>query len=356
MLCLGTALAQQPAPRPTEPGTGSAQVAPASKAPAPVQQPDVRLDSKPHTDLDYTLDSSPEPMDLGLGSNANIDLGHDIVATTPPGMVAHSIQDNPRMVYFSLPGLAAGEVSAADRSILAARQGDLNSAAARHKADLQAGWSYRQSICPAAQPDAQALVGVPAAGDGAILLRFTREDSGRVLTAVVPRNSAAPVRVVVVPDRRRKDGREIKSAKRDRAAVNDLLPPETLYSNLEPVQSWIAASACVAEVEGASPSIPNEPFLSEDILTAPPPLLRLLLNGERKIVFTDRIGENRYAIWDEHVSHVGRMLDTEHEVLKIEARPVTNPPVPPTHMIANLPEPPSHVGPEPPSPLAGTKQ
>ncbi len=343
---------------PHEPGTGSPALTPASKAPPPEQEPDVRLDSKPHTDLDPTLDSSIPPPDLGLGASPEMDLGHDITPVTPAGMLSRSERDNPRMVYFSLPVRTMDEMTPPDRAVLEGRHADLVSAAAHRGFHLDdAGWNLRQEVCPAMQPDAAEVTGTPAAHDGSLLLQGTRADGDReeALVALVPRDGALPVRVA--PMMKGRVGRTPRlSSKIDKAAVNEGLPPETLYANLEPEGDWIAASACVTAFQGADPSIPNEPYLSEEITTAPVPLLRLMLNGERKVVLTDRSSESRYAVWDERVSRRGRMLSTAHQSHKIMPRPITNPPEPVAHTIENLPQPPSHIGPEPPSPLAGRKQ
>ena len=346
-----------------EPGTGSTRITPASKAPRQVQRPNVRLDSKPHTSIDNSVDSSQEPMDLGLGASSILDLGHDIVPVTPPGMVSRSVPGNPRMVYFSLSQRTLDDITAADRTILASRQADLAHAAAGRGFDLkQPGWVYRQAVCPAMQPDAEAVSGVPAADDGQgfLLLHFTRRgDAGRIstFTALVPRVGGRPVRVIAVARRKTESRRELLSGKTNRAAVNEALPPSTLYSNLQPVKGWIPASACIAEIDGAMPRIPNEPFLSEAIITAPAPSIRLMLNGQRKVIFTDySAGSDHYIVWNEHVSRRGRLLQTRHNQVKVVARPVTNPPTPQPRMIADVPQPPTRIRPEPPSPLSGEKQ
>ncbi len=357
-----------PSATPTEPGTHNSQVTPASQAPKPVQQPDVRLDSKPHTDIDASVDSAPQPMDLGLdlglGANRDIDLGHDIVAVTPPGMLSRSVPGNPRMVYFSLPVRAGDEITAADAAIIAARHEDLARAAKARGLNLsQSGWSYQQTVCPATQPDAEALVGVPAGdGQGAILLHFTRQDGDRAaaFTAVVPRANNEPVRAVKLVRKKVKHATTEQQAlsvkKESDKAVNEALPPATLYRNLSPEMGWIAVSDCVAQVGGATPQIPNEPFLSEDILTAPTPLLKLRVDGEHDVIFTDRLDDSRYVVWEEHVSRTGKLLETKHEQVAIVARPVTNPPVPQPITITNIPQPPTRISPEPPSPLSGSKQ
>ncbi len=346
--------------RPSEPGTGSTQVKPASKAPEPVQAPNVRLDSKPHTDIDYTVDSSKTPPDLGLGATPKLDLGHDILPVTPPGMLSRGVPGNPRMVYFALPHRSGNGITPEDRATIDARQSDLVRAAAFHGFDLhQSGWMYQQGVCPAMQPDAEQVVGVPPAGDGSILLHLIREEGeGRAsaFTALVPRDPVLPVRAVAVAHRSVESGRALLTANTSGGVVTQALPPATLYANMEPVKGWIAASACIAEIGGAYPHIPNETFLSEDILTAPTPLIRLLLNGERKVTFTDRIDEKHYVVWDQHVSNHGRMLDAQHETVRIVARPVTNPPAPKPRMIANIPEPKTRITPEPPSPISGNKQ
>ncbi len=349
------------ATRPTEPGTAGSQISPANKAPKPIQAPDVRLDSKPHTDIDSSVDSSPEPPDLGLGANAEMDLGHDIVPSTPPGMLSRSDTDNPHAVFYSLPHRLEGELAPDDAGTLTARRPELLQAAAKRGFDLnQAGWSYAQDVCPAIQPNADQLGDVPV-GEGSLLLHFRRAegDHTSAFTAIVPRAAGRPVQVVTVakssPDAKQKK-HELLRAKTDRRVVNETIPPEALYGDLQPEQGWISTSACLAAFSGASPSIPNEPYLSEDIITAPSPQLRLLLNGDRKMVFTDRVSDSRYVIWDEHISRRGRMLEAKNTTMRITPYPVTNPPIPVTRIITNIPEPPVRTGPIPPSPISGRKQ
>ncbi len=347
--------------RPTEPGTAGSQISPANKASKPVQAPDVRLDSKPHTDIDSSVDSSPEPPDLGLGANAEIDLGHDIVPSTPAGMLSRSDTDNPHAVFYSLPHHLEGELASEDAATITARQPELLQVAAKQGFDLkQPGWSYAQDVCPATQLNADRLGDVPV-GEGSLLLHFRRAESDRTsaFTAIVPRAAGQPVQVVTVAKRSpntKQKKHELLRAKTDRRAVNGAIPPQALYGDLQPEQGWISTSACLAAFSGASPSIPNEPYLSEDIFTAPSPQLRLLLNGDRKVVFTDRVSDSRFVIWDEHVSRRGRILETKNTTMRIVPRPVTNPPVPATRIITNIPEPPVRIGPIPPSPIAGTKQ
>ncbi len=364
-----------PSTTPTEPGTRSTQLAPASASPPPVQQPDVRLDSKPHTDIDTSVDSSPEPSDLGvdvaLGADINVDLGHDIVATTPPGMLFRSVPDNPRMVYFSLPVRSIDQIAPADAATIAARREDLNHAARAGGFHLeQAGWSYRQAVCPATEPGRELGQSRPgSAGSeslnsdpGSILLQFERQEGTRTsaFTAVVPRAAALPVRAIPIvrnaTPRKKHPVVEPLSKKLPRAAVAEALPPPTLRATLQPEQGWIATSDCIAELGGATPDIPNETFLSEDILTAPVPELKLLVNSEREVTFTDRIDQDHYVVWDERVSRKGSLQKIKHTEVRIVPRPVTNPPVPAPRLIANIPQPPIRMTPPPPSPLSGDKQ
>lgn len=60
-----------------EPGTGSTQVAPASAAPQTQAQPDLRTDSKPHTNEDASADSGPLPETLGMDATPIMDMGLD---------------------------------------------------------------------------------------------------------------------------------------------------------------------------------------------------------------------------------------------------------------------------------------
>jgi hypothetical protein len=351
---------------PHEPGTANAQIAPASKAPRPVQEPDVRLDSKPHTDLDQTLDSAPVPPDLGLGASQTMDLGHDIVPVTPPGMIATSESGNPRMVYYALPHRSddpgATQISSADSTMIASHQADLVRAAAFHGYDLkQGGWLYQQGVCAPMQPDAERIDGIPAADDGQgfLLLHFVRHidaDHIDAFAAIVPRGAGLPVRVVSGVHRSVENPYEFLNAKTSGAVVNEALPPQTMMENMQPTKDWIATSACIAEMGGAYPHIPNEPYLSEIITTAPAPQIELLLDGQRQLTFTDRIDETHYVIWNEHISAHGRMEDAQRQEVLALPRPVTNPPVPEPHMIPDPPQPRSRITPPPPSPLSGEKQ
>lgn len=348
-----------PTERPAEPGTQGTGIQPASRAPKPVQAPDVRLDSKPHTDIDYTVDSSRAPMDLGLGADSGIDLGHDILPKTPPGMLARSVADNPRIVYYALPHRTGDGILPGDAAILGARQAELVRAARFHGYDLQqAHWQYQQGVCPAAEPGARQEVGVPADAGGAMLLHFIRRESGKdwAFTAVLPRMDDRPVRIIPVAHGSVESGPVSLRAHSGSASAEAAFSPSTLYKNLEPTAGWIAASACIAELAGAYPHIPNEPYLSEDIVTAPAPQLRLGLDGGRESIFADRLDETHLVVWDEKVSNHGKVLSARHDVTKLAPRPVTNPPEPQTHMLVDLPEPKGRVTPEPPSPIAGSKQ
>lgn len=368
LLAAVTAVGQQGAQTTAshEPGTGSAQIAPATRAPRPVQEPDVRLDSKPQTDLDASLDSAPVAPDLGLGASSVLDLGHDIVPTTPPGMLATSELGNPRMVYFALPHRSddpgATHISAGDSTILASRQADLVRAAAFHGYDLkQSGWMYQQGVCAPMQPDAETMDGIAAADDGQgfLLLHFVQhQGAGRLnaFAAIVPREAGLPVRVVSGVHRSVENPYEFLSAKTSGAVVNEALPPRTMMENMQPVRDWIATSACIAEIGGAYPHIPNEPYLSSVITVAPAPQIELRLNGERRITFTDRVDEAHYVIWNENIAAHGRMQDAHRQQVHVIPRPVTNPPLPPTRMMADAPLPPTRTTPPPPSPLSGDKQ
>jgi hypothetical protein len=377
LLAICAAGAQQPAQTdtsgmgaqtsaPHEPGTGSAQIAPASRAPKPMQQPDVRLDSKPQTNLDPTLDSAPEPPDLGLGASLSVDLGHDDVAHTPPGMLARSQPGNPRMVYFYLPHRSddpsATPISSQDSTIVASRQADLVRAAAFHGYALkQSGWMYQQAICAPIQPDAEAVDGLVAAdhGEGFILLHFVRHDSQAHVysfSAIVPRASSLPVRVIASTHRGVENPFEFLNADTSGHIVNEALPPATLRRNMEPERDWIATSACIAELGGAYPHIPNEPSLDDIITTAPPPRLALRLDGKRDVIFTDRIDDTHYVVWDEYIAASGKMLSAHRSEVHVLPRPVTNPPVPQARLLPAPAMPPVKITPPPPSPLAGSHQ
>ncbi len=350
----------------SEPGTGSTQVAPANTAPKTEAAPNLRVNSMPHTDLSASTDSAPTPMDLGLGVTAAPDLGPDVLPPTPAGMLSSAEPDNPRMLYYSLPYLPMDRISAGDRQIIAARQADLTHAADSRGLRLnQADWTYRQAVCPAMQPDAEKIEGVPAGADGQgfILLQFSRgeEEEGRpaAFVAIVPRSGSLPVQVIPVPSfkaSKKPKQRETLKKKSSREAINEAFPPEELHASLQPIEGWIAASACLAELEGAAPRIPDEPDLGQNLITAPSPLLKLHLDGSREVIFTDRVDEGHYVIWDANVRPHGQIAGAQKLLLPVVPVTIENPPVPQPHLIANIPDPPMHITPPPPSPISSDHQ
>lgn len=332
-----------------ESATPGAALTPATKVTSPVLQPDLRLDS------------ALPPQTLGLGANFALLLGQDIRPVTPAGMIGRSVPGDPALVYFALRHRSGDDLTSSDRAILDAREPDLVRAAAYHGYYLkQPGWMYQQGICPAAQANAAQVVGVPAGADGQgfLVLHFVRRTDGRVsaFSAIVPRTAGLPVRVVTVAHRGVEQRADFLSAKTSGVAVNEALPPSVLYSNLQPQMDWIAASACIAEMGGGYPHIPSAPYLTDAIMTAPTPEIRLMLDGQRRVIFTDRTDDSHYVVWQEHVSNHGRMLDGQHQIVRIVPRPILNPPGPPSHAEATPALPPVHIKPPPPSPLSGQAQ
>jgi hypothetical protein len=121
---------------------------------------------------------------------------------------------------------------------------------------------------------------------------------------------------------------------------------------MQPLGGWIAASACIAELGGAYPHIPDEPSLSRAITTAPAPYLRLGLHGNREVWFTDRVDAKHYVVWDEQVTKTGKMLKAHRRQFTTIDHPATNPPLPKTKFEASIPQPPSRVKPYPPGPTS----
>jgi hypothetical protein len=295
--------------------------------------------------------------DLRLGGIPGTVYPPDAVPPTPAGMLAHSEPGNPAMVYFALPHRSGSDLSANDAAIVAARQHDLISSAAYRGYDLhQSGWLYQQAICPQTQPASPATVEtlVPADGQGSILLHFVRHEDGRVssFTAVVPRDSSLPVRTIGVAHGSMEQHHDFLSVDTTGAVVNEALPPRILHASMQPLGGWIAASACIAELGGAYPHIPDEPSLSRAITTAPAPYLRLGLHGNREVWFTDRVDAKHYVVWDEQVTKTGKMLKAHRRQFTTIDHPATNPPLPKTKFEASIPQPPSRVKPYPPGPTS----
>jgi hypothetical protein len=335
------------------------RLAPASRATQPIQAGN-RSGAPLGSDLVSPSDTSAyslyAPRDLNLGGAPGTLYPPDAVPPTPIGMLAHSEPANPAMVYFTLPHLSGNDLSQADAAIVAQRQQDLIRAATYRGYDLHlSGWLYQQGICPQSQPASRAIAGVPVTPDGPgfILLHFVRREDSRVssFTAVVPRDSSLPVRTIGIAHGSMEQHQDFLSVDTTGAVVNEAMPPPTLYASLQPFGGWISASACVAELGGAYPHIPNEPSLSSAITIAPSPFLRLGLHGEREVLFTDRIDASHYVVWDEQVSKTGKMLKAHREQFTAASRPVTNPPVPASVFKASAPEPPTRIKPYPPGPV-----
>ncbi len=299
----------------------------------------------------------PHDRDLSLGGTPGSAYPPDAVPPTPAGMLAHSEPGYPAMVYFSLPHRSGSDLSPGDAALVAARQHDLVSAAAYRGYDLhQPGWLYQQGICPQSQPASPATAGMVVSSDGPgfILLHFVRREDGRVssFTAVVPRDPSLPVRTIGVVHGSVEQHSDFMSVDTTGAVVNEALPPQLLHASMQPLGGWLAAGACIAEMGGAYPHIPNEPSLGHPITTAPGPYLRLGLHGEREVRFTDRVDARHYVVWDEQVAKSGKMLAAHRKQVTVASRPVTNPPVPAAKFTASIKQPPSRVKPYPPSPTS----
>jgi hypothetical protein len=337
----------------------SSTVEAASRATQPVQAGDragAPLGSSRLSPSDTSAYPPYAPRDLNLGGAPGTVYPPDAIPPAPPGMLVRSEPANPAMVYFTLPHRSGSDLSPADAAIVAERQSDLVRVAAYRGYDLHlSGWLYQQGLCPQTQPASLATSGSPVTADGPgfILLHFVRHENDRVstFTAVVPRDSRLPVRTIGIAHGSMEQHQDFLSVDTTGAVVNEALPPLILYASLQPFGGWISASACIAELGGAYPHIPNEPSLSSIITTAPSPFLRLGLHGDREVLFTDRIDGEHYVIWDEQVSKTGKMLKAHRKQFTAAPRPVTNPPVPATVFKASAPEPPEKVTPYPLGPV-----
>jgi hypothetical protein len=355
LLCSGPALHGQQA-------TGAANVLPATKNSPAIQAGDragAPLGSAAISPSDTSAYPPYTPRDLFLGAGPDSLYPPEAVPPTPPGMLAHSAPGDPAMVYFTLPHRSGDNLLPADAAIVAARQDDLIRAAAYRGYDLHApGWLYQQGICPQLQPSTLAPAGfrVPAQGPGFLLLHFVRHEGDRVssFTAIVPRDSREPVRTIAVAHGSVEQHQDFLSVDTTGAVVNEAMPPHVLSANLEPFSGWIAASACIAEMGGAYPHIPNEASLSSEITIAPSPLLRLGLHGEREVSFTDRIDKTHYVVWDEQISNAGKMIRAHRDQVTVHPYAVTNPPVPAPVVLGTIPEPLTKITPYPPSPASSS--
>jgi hypothetical protein len=328
-----------------------------SKPAATQTSPDLRTDSKPKTAVAPETDSTPLELDLGGNAPGFLDLGFDPNVKPPAGMIAKSPADNPLLFYLALEHRSGDTIAAADASLIASRQADLVRAAALHGYDLkQSGWLYQQAVCPQTESG-------PATGSGVVVLHFVRHAPGRdeargiesLFTAIVPRDDRK-VRVIAVLHRNTTPFHAALHGGQNSLVVNEAIPEAALYQHLEPRADWVATSACVAEMAGAYPHIPSDPSLDrfdtdqDRITTAPSPLLRLLVNGDRKVTFPDREDIDHYSVWEEATAHTGRFLEATHKRYSSPALAVTTPPEPAPLPATAPPDPPKLAVIVPPQP------
>jgi hypothetical protein len=357
---------------PAEPGTGNSQISPATQAPQTHPDPNLRVDSMPHTDQSPSTDSALGEQEgpgttvdqavtgvdnLGIEQTTLMDLGYDTTPVRPPDMVGTHQPGNPSLLYLALDQRTPGQMQPADAAIISGRQSDIGAAAHSHGYNLaDPGWTYHQVVCPASEPTS-------------ILLQYTRgQESGQgenrkgdresIFTAVIPRDKANSASVQVIgalhdkPVPRRQSLYKNKATRPFQAA----LPPDQLFAHLQPREDWLATSACIASLGGAQPEIPVWAELDDQAATAPGPLLRLLLDGERKVIFSDQQADNRVSVWNEWISRKGKLTRAEQQTSTFKPEPITNPPVAAPRTISNIPDPPEKILPAPPSPLSGEHQ
>lgn len=183
-------------------------------------------------------------------------------------------------------------------------------------------WTYEQSVCPF-MPDY-------------VMLRYSSKgaaESESLFTVLVPRNGG---RVFIVPVLHNGVAR-LKPAPvdpRNYQVFSQVIPADVAAKNSGPDGKWMQLSLCYAEMTGSGMQVPNEAALDIYMIKAPPPTLRMAVNGkDHDVRFTDPISPTKFRLWDINYNSAGKITDVNNAVHSYGEPVVTTAPEPTPKLI-----------------------
>jgi hypothetical protein len=216
--------------------------------------------------------------------------------------------------YLQLEHHPSSQIDATDRSLIHAKQREINTEATFFGYDLNAGeWDYDESSCPAI-PDQ-------------LILHYRRQFSGgaqSLFTALVPR-SAGRVFVVPVLYRNATPFRSATGNERSIAVFNRVVPADIAAQAIDPNGKWLALALCYADIVYGNANVLERPGADIGLARAPAPLLRLSeINNARGIVFTDRNAPGEYLVFNLTLNEKGRVIAANAQQLSDYVAQVRN--------------------------------
>jgi len=193
--------------------------------------------------------------------------------------------------------LASSAMSAADRTQLNARRGELAESAKIYGYNLEAGnWSHEQTLC-ASMPDTIMLHYFQKFPDG----------TESLFTVLVPRGQG---RLRVVPILYHNGTPYVPAPRNPRnyALFNELVPSGIAQADIASSSKWLELSACYAELTGASIDLSSSRTANIGIAEAPAATIHLDAQGKTAhVMFADRDGSHAYRLWSISFNRDGRV-------------------------------------------------
>jgi hypothetical protein len=250
-------------------------------------------------------------------------------ATQNPEQADTVVSPSDKIHYFVLEHRSPEQLEPEDAALLKKRKRDVLAEAEFYGYDMSAkGWSYEQSVCPL-MPDF-------------VMLRYSSKDAAgaeSLFTILVPR-SGGRIRIVPVLNHGATRFKPAPLDPRNYQLFSQLVPAEVAVKNSGPDGKWILLSICFAEMTGARPQVPNDPSLDIRMIKAPPPILRISINGkDHEVRFTDPISPKEYRLWEISYNGAGQITSVNDDVQSFGEPVVRTAPEPTPKLITPPPAP-----------------
>jgi hypothetical protein len=204
----------------------------------------------------------------------------------------------------SIRMLSEEEMSREDRDILANAESSIKEQAGIENLDLDdAGWSYRQLLCPALPNH--------------VFLRFTRDDRAHemsVFSAAIPRNGNGRVHVIPIVRKGYSLFSPAPIGAMTIAAFNRIRVEEGEGASAD----WLGTGLCYAVLAGANPMLGETPAEDNDMdSTVPPPTLLITSQGGATIRFADVSTTAKPMEWNIVFDPKGKLVKASHQAAQL---------------------------------------